>query len=181
MNIYTRVLTGTITHGTKLRVIASAARQSIGQFVVWFTGLNAPTDCRVASFLAMRKRLTAVPFGAVTIIIVMLLNAGQAQARAWEWAKRLPLNQYSQQDIEILKQSMAEILGSLADGEPGEWSNPETGHGGTITPLTTVHQNDKLCRQTRFTASVEGQENKSDFFLCRQADGVWAVEQPVLP
>lgn len=116
----------------------------------------------------------------MAVSMAALLSTGQVQARAWEWAKRLPINQYSPEDIEILKDSMARILGSLEDGETGEWSNPETGRGGTITPLTSVQQNDKLCRQTKFTSHSGGQKNVSEYFLCRQANGVWAVEQPLV-
>lgn len=113
-------------------------------------------------------------------MVFILVNPGLVQARAWEWAKRLPINQYSPEDIEILKQGMAEILNSRKDGESGEWSNPETGHGGSITPLTSVQQDDKLCRQTRFTSTSNESGNVSEFFLCRQPDGVWAVEQPLV-
>jgi len=110
-----------------------------------------------------------------------ILSSAQVQAQLWEWARRLPVNQYSPEDIKILKQSMAELLGTLEDGASGEWSNPETGRGGTITPLTTVHQNDKLCRKTKFTSRSDGQvEDISEYFLCRQPDGVWADEQPLV-
>jgi hypothetical protein len=109
---------------------------------------------------------------------VAFMLSGQAQARAWEWAKRLPVNQYSPEDISILKQSMAEILGSLGDGETGHWSNPESGHGGSITPMTSVQKDNKTCRKTRFTSVTGGMDNVSEFFLCRQENGVWAVEQP---
>jgi len=67
-------------------------------------------------------------------LMAAVLSSAQVQAQAWEWAKRLPINQYSPEDIKILKQSMVENLGTLEDGAPGEWSNPETGHGGSITP-----------------------------------------------
>ena len=117
---------------------------------------------------------------AMAALMAAVLSSAQVQAQAWEWAKRLPINQYSPEDIKILKQSMAEILGTLEDGTSGEWGNPDTGHGGSITPLTTVHQNGKLCRQTKFIGVSDGQENVSEFFLCQQPDGVWAVEQPLV-
>ena len=108
---------------------------------------------------------------------LVLMNTGPAHARAWEWAKRLPINQYSPEDIGILKARMDEILSSLKDGETGEWSNPETGHGGSITPLNSVEQNGKMCRKTQFKSESDAQGNVSEFFLCKQPDGSWAVEQ----
>jgi hypothetical protein len=117
---------------------------------------------------------------AMMVLMAALISSEQVQARAWDWATRLPINQYTPEDIAILKQRMGEILSTLKDGETGKWSNPQTGHGGSITPMTSVQQDNKPCRQTRFKSDVNAQEYVSEFFLCRQADGVWAVEQPLV-
>jgi hypothetical protein len=117
---------------------------------------------------------------AMMVLMAALISSEQVQARAWDWATRLPINQYTPEDIAILKQRMGEILSTLKDGETGKWSNPQTGHGGSITPMTSVQQDNKPCRQTRFKSDINAQENVSEFFLCRQADGVWAVEQPLV-
>jgi surface antigen len=115
----------------------------------------------------------------VTVMIMLIVNSNPVQARAWGWAKRLPINQYSPEDIVILRQSMTQALNQAADGEKREWSNPTTGSAGSITPLNTVDENMKMCRQTRFSSFSDEQENHAEFYLCRQADGEWAVEQPV--
>ncbi len=117
---------------------------------------------------------------AMVALMATLIHSGQVQARVLDWATRLPINQYTPEDIAILKQRMDEILSTVEDGETGKWNNPQTGHGGSITPLTRVQQDNKPCRQTRFMSDVNGQENVSEFFLCRQPDGVWAVEQPLV-
>lgn len=109
---------------------------------------------------------------------MLIANSDPVYARAWGWATRLPINQYSPEDIEILRQNMTQALDQAADDEKREWSNPATGRAGSITPLNTVKENNKLCRQTRFGSFTDEQENLSEFYLCRQADGEWAVEQP---
>ena len=109
--------------------------------------------------------------------MLAIMSPNPAQARAWEWAKRLPVNQYSPEDIGILKARMDKILSSLKDGETGEWSNSETGHGGSITPLNSIEANGKTCRETRFQSQSDAGQNMSEFFLCKQPDGSWAVEQ----
>ncbi len=114
---------------------------------------------------------------ALAFFALVLINPEPAQARAWEWAKRLPINQYSPEDIGIFKARMDEILSSLKDGETGKWSNPESGHGGSITPLNSVDENGKTCRKTQFKNASDTRENVSEFFLCKQPDGSWAVEQ----
>ena len=117
---------------------------------------------------------------AILAMMVALISSGQVQARALDWATRLPINQYSAEDITILRQRMDEILSTVNDGETGKWSNPQTGHGGSIMPQTSVEQNGRLCRQTRFTSIADGKTNVTEYFLCRQADDTWAVEQPLV-
>lgn len=121
-------------------------------------------------------------FISTTILAMMaaLTSFGQVQARALDWATRLPINQYSAEDIVILRQRMDEILSTVKDGETGKWSSPQTGHGGSITPLTSVQQGNKPCRQTRFASVMDGKTNVTEYFLCRQADDAWAVEQPLV-
>ena len=87
----------------------------------------------------------------------------ESQARPWGWAKRLPVNHYSAEDIEIVKQVMRDALAEGANGHVVEWSNPDSGHSGSISPLTDVEQDGKRCRQTRFTSFTQGQESVKEF------------------
>lgn len=139
--------------------------------------MNFPTLVKL-----MRDRQSLrlmILFASILVSTILVMSTIQeVQARAWGWAKRLPVNHYSAEDIEIVKKTMGETLDNSGDGQVGEWKNPDTGHAGSITPLTTIEQNGRRCRQTRFTSFIQGEENVSEFFLCKQPDGVWAVEQP---
>lgn len=112
------------------------------------------------------------------VLTTLTMPALEAQARAWSWAKRLPVNHYSPEDIEIVKQTMSETLEHGVDGQAGDWSNADTGHSGSITPLSTTEQDGKRCRHTRFSSFTQEGEHVSEFYLCKQPDGRWAVEQP---
>lgn len=109
---------------------------------------------------------------------VFLATAAEVAARAWGWARRLPVNQYSDADIEILKQVMDDALENGANEQAFEWRNPETGHHGIIAPLTDTEQAGRRCRQTRFTSFTESEPAVTEFLLCQQPDGSWAVDQP---
>ncbi len=110
--------------------------------------------------------------------LLFMVAGHEVQARAWSWAQRLPVNHYSAEDIEIVRPVIREALESGANGQVVEWSNASSGRSGSITPLTDTEQDNRRCRQTRFTSFTQGEQSVSEFFLCRQPDGAWAVEQP---
>jgi len=106
----------------------------------------------------------------------LMLHSGATQARGWSWAKRLPISQFTAQDTEIFHNSVATALDEGEDGDTLEWTNPDTGASGRITPLSSEQINGKSCRKTRFESRVGTAENISEFVLCRQPDGVWSVD-----
>lgn len=118
---------------------------------------------------------------ALVVSTVFMAIPDVLEARAVSWAQRFPINQYTPEDIEILKQVMTEVLENGEDGVPAEWSNPDTGHGGAVTPLSSTMQEGRRCRMTRFRNYAETTDNVVEHFLCKQPDGVWAAEQPANP
>lgn len=72
---------------------------------------------------------------------------------------------------------------TLEYGEPGEevsWSNPDTGHSGTVTAGDTYRNADgQDCRTFETTVNAEGEARTAEGRACRMADGTWQiVEQP---
>ena len=114
----------------------------------------------------------------LAVSTVFMVSPSALEARAVSWAQRFPINQYTPEDIEIMKGVMMEVLENGEDGAAAEWSNPDTGHGGALTPLSSTMQDDRPCRLTRFRNYAETKDNVVEHFLCRQPDGVWAAEQP---
>ena len=119
---------------------------------------------------------TRLPVIVLAASLVCFLVPDTLEARAVSWAKRFPINQYTSEDIEIMKHEMSQVLEHGEDGKTRKWSNPETGHGGEITPLTSTTQDGKKCRLTRFRNYAEVNDNVMEYFLCRQDDGIWAAE-----
>jgi len=117
-----------------------------------------------------------------TLCALLLLGAALAiqspgvQARGWNWAKRLPLSQYTADDNAIFHAHVNQALNDAADGQRVEWKNPDSGRSGAITPLTTETRGDLTCRRARFESRAKQAENVSEFLVCRQADGRWSVQ-----
>ena len=113
---------------------------------------------------------------ALAISALFLLSPGALEARAVSWAQRFPINQYTPEDMEILKHAMVDVLEHGEDGVAAEWSNPDTGHGGAITPLNSTTRDGRPCRLARFRNYAETTDNVMEYFLCKQPDGIWAAE-----
>ena len=76
-------------------------------------------------------------------------------------------------DVELLQKSGRDALENARDGETREWSNPQTGVHGSITPLKTYQAYDTTCRLVRFENFAAENSGRSTISLCKSADGSW--------
>ena len=61
-------------------------------------------------------------------------------------------------------------------GESVTWSNPETGHYGTVTPTREgTSTSGRYCREFEHTIFVGGEQKQAYGTACRQPDGSWEV------
>ena len=59
-------------------------------------------------------------------------------------------------------------------GQASTWSNPDTGHAGSVTPTKTYTTADGMpCRDFTQTIYVEGKYEEVKGSACRQPDGTW--------
>ncbi|MEK9671054.1 MAG: RT0821/Lpp0805 family surface protein [Rhodospirillaceae bacterium] len=65
-----------------------------------------------------------------------------------------------------------------ADWQTVSWSNPDTGHGGSVTPVRTMRQGNygPVCREYRTTITVGGRVEEGYGTACREADGSWRLQ-----
>jgi surface antigen len=64
-------------------------------------------------------------------------------------------------------------------GQTIAWSNPDSGHSGTVTPVREGHvtSTGEYCREYQQSVQVGGQTQKAYGTACRQPDGSWRVVQ----
>jgi surface antigen len=61
-------------------------------------------------------------------------------------------------------------------GTTATWSNPDTGHAGSITPTKTYQTaSGTNCRDFTQTVEVNGQKQDGHGTACRQPDGTWKI------
>lgn len=69
-------------------------------------------------------------------------------------------------------------LETAKSGQVSTWTNPDTGHSGTITPMNvTQNSSGEYCREFRQTIRVGGQSQEGYGTACRQPDGSWRIVQ----
>jgi surface antigen len=68
-------------------------------------------------------------------------------------------------------------LESYRTGQTATWSNPDTGHSGTVTPTKTYQTaQGQYCREYQQTVTVGGKTEQAYGTACRQPDGSWKVQ-----
>jgi surface antigen len=65
---------------------------------------------------------------------------------------------------------------SNRSGTASSWTNPDSGHSGTVTPLNVTQRSDgRYCREYRQSINVGGKVQEGYGTACRQPDGSWQV------
>jgi surface antigen len=84
-----------------------------------------------------------------------------------------PIRHFTTEDFAIGTDAIRRALNETKDGETVTWINPDTGHSGSATPLSSYTQNGKECRKLKITNSAKSLEGKGVYPMCRQSDGKW--------
>lgn len=85
-----------------------------------------------------------------------------------------------EKDRELAEASAHDALENGETGETRAWSNPDTGHSGTVRPVSdrTVEAADnRECRDFESTVVVDGKTETGMGRACRQPDGSWLIVQ----
>ncbi len=75
-------------------------------------------------------------------------------------------------------QTTQRALETAPSGTTNTWRNPDSGHSGTITPISTYQAaNGRYCREYRETIDIDGQRQQAHGTACREPDGSWRIVQ----
>jgi surface antigen len=67
-------------------------------------------------------------------------------------------------------------LETAPSGRTSSWSNPDSGHSGSITPVKTYETaQGEYCREYQQTVTIGGKTEEAYGTACRQPDGSWKV------
>ncbi len=77
----------------------------------------------------------------------------------------------------MAERTAQKTLETVPSGQTSRWSNPDSGHSGTITPTRTYSNSVGLnCRQYETTVYIDGNNETATGTACRQPDGTWQLK-----
>ena len=85
-------------------------------------------------------------------------------------------NMLDQRDKRLAAEAQQRALENAPTGKPVAWTNPDTGHSGTVTPTRTYQAAAGCCREFQNNVTIGGKDEKAYGTACRQPDGSWKVQ-----
>ena len=120
-------------------------------------GLGALTGSQIGGG---RGKLAAVAVGALAGAYL-----GSEVGKSLDRADRLAMRNTSQTALE-----------KNPVGRTSSWSNPDSGHSGTVTPTRTYQTaSGGPCREYQQTVTIDGKTEQAYGRACRQQDGSWKI------
>ena len=121
----------------------------------------------------MKVNRTIMFGGALALAMFALLTAS-AEAQLL-FGSRLGQAHYQGDDTKIIMRVGADMLRNAPDGESRPWSNPQTGHSGTITMLRSYKRGDLPCRDAKVNSQLKERNVVYVLPVCQVADGSWKI------
>ena len=113
---------------------------------------------------------------ALAAAVALTLASPAAHAANELFAKDAPITRMTKDDFEIAGAVMRKALDEGEDGRAYPWNNPATSASGTVTPLAPFTRQGLRCRGAAFTITTRGETSRSQWNLCRTAEG-WKVAE----
>jgi surface antigen len=85
-------------------------------------------------------------------------------------------NALDQRDKRLAAEAQQRALESAPTGKPVAWTNPDTGHSGSVTPVRTFQSQGMYCREFQTDAIIDGKPDRAHGTACRQPDGSWRMQ-----
>ncbi len=83
-----------------------------------------------------------------------------------------------ERDKLAMAQSSQKAFEYSPSGQAVEWRNPDSGHYGYVTPVSTFKADDgRYCREFNQTVVIGGEHQKAYGKACRKPDGQWEIIQ----
>lgn len=170
------------------------------RFMSFFLGLKG--DIRGKEYAMLRKALFALPLAALTLAgctneeMGMLFGAAAGAALGTQvghggegtYAAVAGLTMagamigssigkdMDERDRAMMEQRTQYALERTPSGYTSNWTNPDSGHYGTVTPSPAYHNDQgQYCRPYTQTININGQTQTVNGTACRQSDGTWII------
>jgi len=110
----------------------------------------------------------------LAFLFAALVATTPASATDLGYLKNAPIGRFTDQDMQLFKQTLNGALDDGADGEARSWSNPDTKAGGEIKAIKSFKRGEVPCRRVAIKNKAKGVSASGQYNFCKQAAGQWA-------
>jgi hypothetical protein len=120
--------------------------------------------------------MTALSILRAALVPLLLVCALPVSASNLRFMKDSPLQQFTPQDMEMFKKTLADMLDTGKDGDDSKWSNPATDASGEIKAMKSFDRSGTPCRTLMISNSAKGLSASGRYNFCKPAStGKWAL------
>ena len=110
----------------------------------------------------------------LAVLLLALVSSAQA-ALNLKWLEFSPAKHFTQADWDLLRGAARSALNDKANGESVEWRNQETGHYGTLTPISRLEVDGRPCRDLVIRNFAGGLQGGGTYRLCQMEGDEWKL------
>ncbi len=107
--------------------------------------------------------------------LLLLFGLTSTHALNLKWLEFSPVKYFTEKDWELLRQAARTALEDKADGESVKWRNEESGHYGSMTPISRLQVDGRPCRDLVIRNFAGGVNGGGTYRICRMEDGDWKI------
>ena len=98
---------------------------------------------------------------------------GAAHAQGFAWLQNSPARYFNDQDWQLMRSALTDVLDNGEAGAATSWKNPDTGNSGSMEALDRSEHQGHPCRRARISNTGRGLTSSGVFRLCKGPDGQW--------
>jgi hypothetical protein len=114
--------------------------------------------------------------------LTALLVAASAGAGNLDFLTRSPVSYFNDEDMNLLRGTVTQVLDDKDAYAKKSWSNPATGNSGQVEGrggFTTAAG--VKCKRVRVTNHAQGVDGQAMYTVCQDPEKGWAVDQSAKP
>lgn len=112
------------------------------------------------------------------ILIVLAAMSTPAYAMNMNVFKDAPMTRLSSEELKTFASTIQNTLETGADGVTVEWKAPKTPFTSKITPVSTVTEGKRKCRDTTIESEAKDRFQRGTYSFCKAGSGPWQLRSP---
>ncbi|MGD8909403.1 MAG: RT0821/Lpp0805 family surface protein [Chromatiales bacterium] len=111
----------------------------------------------------------------LSLLLLLGLCLPSVQALNLKWLEFSPVKYFTEKDWELLRHAARTALNDRANGESVKWRNEQSGHYGSLTPISRLEVDGRPCRDLVIRNFAGGVSGGGTYRICRMEDGDWKL------